>query len=65
MLCAKLMVGDHPFIVLLQDVLLYDTTAELSKENLTRMIQRFVWTGFSKIMVEPVPEEDVSNCVPL
>lgn len=60
-LCAKPMVGDHPFIVLLPDVLLDDATADLSEENLTRMIQRFERTGFSQIMVEPVPKEDVSK----
>ncbi|CAI1647582.1 UTP--glucose-1-phosphate uridylyltransferase [Serratia plymuthica] len=60
-LCAKPMVGDEPFIVLLPDVLLDDSTADLRKENLAKMIQRFADTGFSQIMVEPVPEQDVSK----
>lgn len=60
-LCAKPMVGDAPFVVLLPDVLLDDSTADLSKENLAQMIQRFEETGFSQIMVEPVPEQDVSK----
>lgn len=60
-LCAKPMVGDNPFVVLLPDVLLDDATADLTKENLAKMIQRFEQTGFSQIMVEPVPEEDVSK----
>ncbi|MTD06875.1 UTP--glucose-1-phosphate uridylyltransferase GalU [Serratia sp. YC16] len=60
-LCAKPMVGDSPFVVLLPDVLLDDATADLRKENLAKMIQRFEATGCSQIMVEPVPEQDVSK----
>lgn len=60
-LCAKPMVGDSPFVVLLPDVLLDDATADLRKENLAKMIQRFEATGYSQIMVEPVPEQDVSK----
>ncbi|HGM4928961.1 TPA: UTP--glucose-1-phosphate uridylyltransferase GalU [Serratia marcescens] len=60
-LCAKPMVGDSPFVVLLPDVLLDDATADLHKENLARMLQRFDETRFSQIMVEPVPEQDVSK----
>ncbi|ASM14985.1 UTP--glucose-1-phosphate uridylyltransferase GalU [Serratia marcescens] len=60
-LCAKPMVGDSPFVVLLPDVLLDDATADLRTENLARMLQRFDDTGFSQIMVEPVPEQDVSK----
>lgn len=60
-LCAQPMVGDNPFIVLLPDVLLDDSTADLSKENLASMIKRFEETGRSQIMVEPVPREDVSK----
>ncbi|AVJ16941.1 UTP--glucose-1-phosphate uridylyltransferase [Serratia sp. MYb239] len=60
-LCAKPMVGDEPFVVLLPDVLLDDATADLRKENLAKMLQRFEQTGYSQIMVEPVPEQDVSK----
>ncbi|MCC4105410.1 UTP--glucose-1-phosphate uridylyltransferase GalU [Serratia ureilytica] len=60
-LCAKPMVGDSPFVVLLPDVLLDDATADLRTENLAKMLQRFDETGFSQIMVEPVPEQDVSK----
>ena len=60
-LCAKPMVGDAPFVVLLPDVLLDDSTADLRKENLAKMLQRFDETGYSQIMVEPVPEQDVSK----
>ncbi|ATA18629.1 UTP--glucose-1-phosphate uridylyltransferase [Gibbsiella quercinecans] len=60
-LCAKPMVGDEPFIVLLPDVLMDDASADLRKENLAKMIQRFEETGYSQVMVEPVPEKDVSK----
>lgn len=60
-LCARPMVGDEPFVVLLPDVLLDDATADLHKENSAKMLQRFDETGHSQIMVEPVPEEDVSK----
>ncbi|HGM5254121.1 TPA: UTP--glucose-1-phosphate uridylyltransferase GalU [Serratia marcescens] len=60
-LCAKPMIGDSPFVVLLPDVLLDDATADLRTENLAKMLQRFDETGFSQIMVEPVPEQDVSK----
>lgn len=35
-LCARPMVGDEPFVVLLPDVLLDDATADLHKENLAK-----------------------------
>lgn len=60
-LCAKPVVGNAAFVVLLPDVLLDDSTADLSKENLAKMLQRFNETGYSQIMVEPVPEKDVSK----
>ncbi|MDQ9554043.1 UTP--glucose-1-phosphate uridylyltransferase GalU, partial [Serratia marcescens] len=60
-LCAKPMVGDYPFVVLLPDVLLDEAKTDLRKENLAKMLQRFDETGFSQVMVEPVPEEDVSK----
>ncbi|CND93949.1 UTP--glucose-1-phosphate uridylyltransferase GalU [Yersinia nurmii] len=60
-LCAQPMVGDSPFIVLLPDVLLDDSTADLSRENLASMIKRFEETGHSQIMVEPVLQQDVSK----
>ncbi|WP_211317651.1 UTP--glucose-1-phosphate uridylyltransferase GalU [Edaphovirga cremea] len=60
-LCAKPMVGNEPFIVMLPDVLLDDSTSDLTTENLAKMISRFEETGFSQVMVEPVPEQDVSK----
>ncbi|WP_422766780.1 UTP--glucose-1-phosphate uridylyltransferase GalU [Photobacterium leiognathi subsp. mandapamensis] len=60
-LCAKPLVGDEPFAVVLPDVILDEYTADQSKENLAAMINHFEQTGASQIMVEPVPMSDVSK----
>jgi UTP--glucose-1-phosphate uridylyltransferase len=60
-LCAQPMVGDEPFVVILPDVLLDEEAADLRTENLAKMQQRFAETGRSQVMVEPVPEQDVSK----
>jgi len=60
-MCAKPIIGDAPFAVVLPDVLMDDATADLRTENLASMMKRFEDTGFSQIMVEPVPKELVSG----
>lgn len=60
-LCARPLIGDNPFVVVLPDVLLDDAAADLRTENLAAMLQRFQVTGASQIMVEPVPMDLVSN----
>ncbi|WIG81935.1 UTP--glucose-1-phosphate uridylyltransferase GalU [Photobacterium damselae] len=60
-LCAKPLVGDAPFAVVLPDVILDEYTADQSTENLAAMLQRYEETGASQIMVEPVPMSDVSK----
>ncbi|MGL4268451.1 MAG: sugar phosphate nucleotidyltransferase, partial [Plesiomonas sp.] len=60
-LCAKPLIGDEPFAVVLPDVIIDEYDADLHRENLAEMLQRFDDTGVSQIMVEPVPQEDVSN----
>ena len=60
-LCAQPIVRDHPFAVVLPDVILDAYTADQSKTNLAEMIDRYEATGASQIMVEPVPIENVSN----
>ncbi|PSW03872.1 UTP--glucose-1-phosphate uridylyltransferase GalU [Photobacterium lipolyticum] len=60
-LCAKPLVGDAPFAVVLPDVILDEYTADQRTENLAAMIQRFEQTQASQIMVEPVPMNDVSK----
>ena len=52
-LCAKDLVGDDAFAVLLPDVLVKDTN---EKNDLSLMIQRFQQTQNAQIMVEAVPK---------
>lgn len=57
-LCAKAVVGDDDFVVLLPDVLV----KENNKENdLARMIRRFNESKASQIMVEAVPDDLVDK----
>ncbi|KLN96732.1 UTP--glucose-1-phosphate uridylyltransferase GalU [Moellerella wisconsensis] len=60
-LCAKPLIGDEPFAVILPDVILDRYSTDLSKFNLSEMLAHFDETGASQILVEPVPESDVSN----
>src|SRR5690606_39810778 len=52
-LCAKAVIGDDDFAVLLPDVLVKDQDPE---NDLTRMIQRYAQSQASQTMVEAVPE---------
>ncbi|QFI40141.1 UTP--glucose-1-phosphate uridylyltransferase GalU [Moritella marina ATCC 15381] len=60
-MCAKPIIGDAPFAVVLPDVLMDEVCSDLKTENLASMMARFNDTGFSQIMVEPVPQESVSG----
>ncbi|MCD9526017.1 UTP--glucose-1-phosphate uridylyltransferase GalU [Photobacterium carnosum] len=60
-LCAKPLIGDQPFVVVLPDVILDEYTADQKTENLAAMIAHFEQKGASQIMVEPVPMSDVSK----
>lgn len=60
-LCAKPLVGDAPFAVVLPDVLIDDAAANLEQENLAAMVREFEQTGVSQILVEPVPKDDVNK----
>lgn len=54
-LCAKSVVGDEPFAVLLPDVLIDNAESNLKRDNLAGMTRRFDETGNSQILVEQVP----------
>lgn len=57
--CARPVVGDEPFAVLLPDVLVEQAGED---NDLKLMTRRFIETGgHAQIMVEPVPEELVSQ----
>lgn len=60
-LCAHPLVGDSPFAVLLPDVLIDEVASDPLKDNLAEMVKRFVDTSVSQIMVEPVPQDMVSD----
>lgn len=57
-LCAKDVIGNEPFTVLLPDVLVKNNDAE---NDLSLMIQRFHSTSAAQIMVEAVPDDLVDQ----
>ncbi len=59
--CARPVVGDEPFAVLLPDVLVNKFDCDLTKDNLATMINNFNTSGASQILVAPVPWEDVGS----
>ncbi len=56
-LCAAPVVGNEPFVVMLPDVLLQREGGS----DLADMIARFERSGASQILVEPVPQDEVSK----
>ncbi|MGL1957524.1 MAG: UTP--glucose-1-phosphate uridylyltransferase GalU [Colwellia sp.] len=59
---ARPIIGESPFVVVLPDVILDDARANLKTENLAAMLTRYQEVGgYSQIMVEPVPIEQVSS----
>ncbi len=55
-------IGNEPFVVVLPDVILDDVSANLKTENLSAMLTRYNDVGgYSQVMVEPVPIEQVSS----
>ncbi len=57
-LCAKSVVGDDDFVVLLPDVLIKNNDVD---HDLTRMIERFNESETAQIMVEAVPDHLVDQ----
>ena len=59
---ARPIIGNSPFVVVLPDVILDDAKADLKTENLAAMLARYNEVGgYSQIMVDPVPMEQVSS----
>ncbi len=58
-LCARPLVGDAPFAVVLPDVIIDDVASNPKKDNLADMVAKFNTSRVSQVMVEQVPEEDV------
>ncbi len=60
-LCARPMIGEAPFAVVLPDVIIDDVACNPKKDNLAEMVSRFNTNRVSQIMVEQVPREDVTK----
>nr|WP_136251684.1 UTP--glucose-1-phosphate uridylyltransferase GalU [Ningiella ruwaisensis] len=60
-LCALPLVGDSPFAVVLPDVIIDDFSANPRKDNLADMVATFNTSRVSQVMVEAVPDEDISK----
>lgn len=60
-LCARPVVGDEPFAVLLPDVIIDGAKSDLTSENLAAMVRLFDETSTGQIMVEAVPHEMVNK----
>ncbi|MCU8002240.1 UTP--glucose-1-phosphate uridylyltransferase GalU [Shewanella sp. SM96] len=60
-LCAKSVVGDAPFAVLLPDVIIDEASCDLRTDNLAAMVALFDETQVGQIMVEGVPHNVVNQ----
>ncbi|SLM63775.1 MULTISPECIES: sugar phosphate nucleotidyltransferase [Dickeya] len=65
--CARPIIGDAPFVVVLPDVVMDEHSADASKDNLAQLIARFEATGHSQVLVkhrpyEVLPEYSIVEC---
>lgn len=60
-LSAKPIIGDSPFIVVLPDVLLDNSTFDSRTDNLAAMVNRYRETGHSQVLVQSLPRADLPN----
>lgn len=60
-MCAQPLVGNEPFAVVLPDVIIDDAASDPKKDNLADMVAKFNTSRVSQVMVEQVPDEDVSK----
>ncbi|MFT7343251.1 MAG: UTP--glucose-1-phosphate uridylyltransferase, partial [Alteromonas macleodii] len=60
-LCARPLIGDAPFAVVLPDVIIDDAASNPKKDNLADMVAKFNTSRVSQVMVEQVPDEDISK----
>ena len=60
-LCARPMIGDNPFVVVLPDVIMDDSTADHLRYNLAAMVARFEETGHSQVLAKHMPGADLSE----
>lgn len=60
-LCARPLIEDQPFAVVLPDVLVDAGSCDLSRDNLAEMVANFNASGAAQVMVEKVPAELVNQ----
>lgn len=60
-LCARPVVGDEPFAVVLPDVLVDAASCDLRQDNLAEMVANFQASGAAQVMVEKVPAKLVNQ----
>lgn len=58
-MCAHPLIGDEPVAIILPDVIIDEYQSNLCTDNLAAMLNRFVKTGHSQILVEPM--DDITN----
>ena len=58
---ARAVVGDHPFAVLLPDVILNPYASDYNNQNLAFMLSQFNTDHHSQILVDPVADSDISK----
>lgn len=54
-LCARPLIDDQPFAVVLPDVLVDAASCDLKRDNLAEMVRNFNTSGNAQVMVEKVP----------
>lgn len=60
-LCARPLIGDVPFAVILPDVLIDGYDSNLKQDNLAQMASLYAENAVSQVMVEPVPLHNISS----
>ena len=60
-LCARSVIGDEPFAVILPDVIIDKYHSDLGLENLAKMVVNYNQSGINQVMVNPVPLDEISN----
>ncbi|MCS3601270.1 UTP--glucose-1-phosphate uridylyltransferase [Buttiauxella sp. BIGb0471] len=60
-LCARPVVGDNPFVVVLPDVILDGASADPLRYNLAAIVERFKETGRSQVLAKRMPNVDLSE----
>ena len=58
---ARAVVGDHPFAVLLPDVIVNPYASDYNSQNLAFMLSKFNTDNHSQILVDPVADSDISK----